>query len=92
MLFAGSCNSPDQLKFVVDSVADAQEVLDYLQRLGNVDAQRVLLMPQGTEARGLDHQAEWLIPWCTQHNFRFCPRLAYSLVRKSTGNLRPPQD
>lgn len=65
---------PYQLKFVVDSPSDAGEVLEYLERLGDVDRQRVLLMPQGIDARALDHQAEWLIPWCKQHNVRFCPR------------------
>ncbi len=65
---------PYQLKFVVDSEGDANEVLDYLERLGNVDHDRVLLMPQGIDARALDHQAEWLLPWCQAHNVRFCPR------------------
>ncbi len=65
---------PYQLKFVVDSVNDATEVLEYLERLGDFDGDRVLLMPQGVDARALDHQAEWLIPWCQQHNLRFCPR------------------
>lgn len=65
---------PYQLKFVVDSPQDAGEVLEYIERLGAVDRQRVLLMPQGIDARALDHQAEWLIPWCKQHDVRFCPR------------------
>lgn len=65
---------PYQLKFVVDSVGDASEVLEYLERLGEFDSDRVLLMPQGVDSRALDHQAEWLIPWCQKHNFRFCPR------------------
>jgi 7-carboxy-7-deazaguanine synthase len=63
-----------QLKFVVNDTQDAEEVLDYLARLGEFDGQRVLLMPQGTDVRALDHQAEWLIPWCKEHNVRFCPR------------------
>ena len=65
---------PYQLKFVVNDTTDAEEVLEYLQELGTVDRTRVLLMPQGTDARTLDHQAEWLIPWCRLHDVRFCPR------------------
>ncbi len=65
---------PYQLKFVVDNRADAEEVLEYLERLGGVDGERVLLMPQGTLPAALDHQAEWLLPWCQQHELRFCPR------------------
>ena len=68
-------SNPYQLKFVVDTPRDAEEVLQYLQRLGGrIDGERVLLMPQGTDPRALDHQAEWLIPWCTEHDVRFCPR------------------
>lgn len=63
-----------QLKFVVDSPTDAQAVLDYLDRLEGWSPDRVLLMPQGVTEDQLDQQARWLMPWCQQHNFRFCPR------------------
>ncbi len=65
---------PYQLKFVVDRPADAEEVLDYLSRLGQYDGDRVLLMPQGTQKAALDRQADWLLPWCQKHELRFCPR------------------
>jgi 7-carboxy-7-deazaguanine synthase len=63
-----------QLKFVVDSPADAQEVLNYLGDLGGYDGQRVLLMPQGVDASTLQRHEQWLIPWCRQHGLRYCPR------------------
>lgn len=63
-----------QLKFVVDQPHDAEEVLEYLEKLGGYDGGRVLLMPQGTQAAALDRQAEWLLPWCQKHELRFCPR------------------
>ncbi|GAB5406703.1 MAG: 7-carboxy-7-deazaguanine synthase QueE [Aureliella sp.] len=73
-----------QLKFVVDCQSDADEVLDYLDRLqdgsagavgsGAWSGDRVLIMPQGTTADQLDRQAEWLLPWCQEHKLRFCPR------------------
>jgi 7-carboxy-7-deazaguanine synthase len=63
-----------QLKFVVDSLADANDVLTYLEKLTCFDQDRVLMMPQGTEALALNRQEEWLVPWCEQHGFRFCPR------------------
>lgn len=68
------CEHPYQLKFVVDNLADAEEVLEYLARLGDYDGGRVLLMPQGTQKAVLDRQAQWLIPWCQEHDLRFCPR------------------
>lgn len=67
-------SQPYQLKFVVDTVGDAEEVLEYLTRLGEFDGQRILLMPQGVDAQALERQAEWLIPWCGEHQLRFCPR------------------
>ncbi len=63
-----------QLKFVVDSSGDANEVLEYLERLGSYDRQRVLLMPQGITQPDLEEQAAWLRPWCETHNMRFCQR------------------
>lgn len=63
-----------QLKFVVSTLADAQEVLAYLGQLGSVDANRVWLMPEGTTAEALERRAEWLVPWCGQHGFHYCPR------------------
>lgn len=65
---------PYQLKFVVDSPADAGEVLDYLERLGSWAGDRVLIMPQGTQPEKLDEKAQWLIPWCQEQQLRFCPR------------------
>jgi 7-carboxy-7-deazaguanine synthase len=65
---------PYQLKFVVDTLADAKEVLFYLQQLTHFDTQRVLLMPQGTCLADLNQRAEWLIPWCDKHSLRYCPR------------------
>ncbi len=65
---------PYQLKFVVDNVQDAQEVLAYVDELGCCDSERVLLMPQGTQQAQLLRQAQWLRPWCEQHGLQFCPR------------------
>lgn len=64
-----------QLKFVVDSPSDAEEVLRYLKPFEPaVDRRRVLLMPQGTEAALLEKQEEWLLPWCQKHDVSYCPR------------------
>jgi 7-carboxy-7-deazaguanine synthase len=63
-----------QLKFVVNCQEDAEEVLEYLQDLGSYDRDRVLLMPQGIDPQTLDRQTQWLVPWCQQHQFQYCPR------------------
>ncbi len=67
-------NHAYQLKFVVDSPSDAEEVLRYLDRLKSFDGERVLLMPQGVEKTALARQATWLMPWCEDHGLQFCPR------------------
>lgn len=63
-----------QLKFVVDNLAEAEEVLRYLQSLGAYDPSRVLLMPQGVTVEALDQQAQWLEPWCQQQGLTYCAR------------------
>jgi 7-carboxy-7-deazaguanine synthase len=71
-----------QLKFVVDSPSDADEVLRYLEHLGKAGGElaveirgdRVLMMPQGTDIATLQRHEEWLLPWCQKHQLRYCPR------------------
>ena len=63
-----------QVKFVIDTPADCQEVEDYLAVFPEIDRRYVLLMPQGTEAVVMDHTAEWLEPYCREHGLQFCPR------------------
>jgi 7-carboxy-7-deazaguanine synthase len=63
-----------QLKFVADSPNDLAEVESYLAAVAPVDADRVLLMPQGVEQPELLRREEWLRPYCQQHGYVFCPR------------------
>jgi len=65
---------PYQVKFVVDSPADCREVEQYLAEYPEIDRDRVLLMPMGTEAARLAETAVWLEPYCARHGLRFCPR------------------
>jgi 7-carboxy-7-deazaguanine synthase len=63
-----------QLKFVVGSVLDAEEVLEYLRLLTNVDPSNVMMMPRATTSQELRLHAEWLGPWCRSHGMRYCDR------------------
>lgn len=63
-----------QLKFVVDAPEDLADVEDFLVEVGPVDAERVLLMPQGTELERLREKARWLSPYCDGRGYVFCPR------------------
>ena len=63
-----------QLKFVVREQCDLAEIEEYLAQYSDVDHRRVLLMPEGTEESTLKRRAEWLVPYCEEMEFVFCPR------------------
>ena len=63
-----------QLKFVVGSQDDCNDVEDYLRELPEVPRSRVLLMPQGTELEVLEQIGAWLEPYCHSRGLVFCPR------------------
>ena len=63
-----------QLKFVVDSLADLDEIETYLNFFPWIDPERVLLMPQGIDREELDQRSEWLRPYAQSRGFVFCPR------------------
>jgi 7-carboxy-7-deazaguanine synthase len=63
-----------QMKFVIDTPADCDEVEAYLAEFPEVDHRRVLLMPQGIDREELSARAEWLEPLCAERGLTFCPR------------------
>jgi 7-carboxy-7-deazaguanine synthase len=63
-----------QVKFVIDTPADFDELHAYLAEIPEVVRDRVLLMPQGVEQHQLDARARWLRPYCEANRFVFCPR------------------
>lgn len=67
-----------QLKFVVSDPGDVEEVREIVERLG-AERDRVLLMPEGVEARVLAERGRWIAEVCKQEGFRYCPRLHIEL-------------
>ncbi len=63
-----------QVKFVMDSPADAAEVLQAVAEL-ELPPGHVWIMPQAVSAEELAAQAQWLQPWCETHGFRYCDRM-----------------
>ena len=63
-----------QLKFVVDSGEDLDAVRSYLVEFPEVNRERVLLMPQGTDQDQLEARSIWLKPFCEVEGLVFCPR------------------
>jgi len=63
-----------QLKFVVAKEEDLGEIETYLSEVGDVDRNKVLLMPEGIDSATLEQRATWLEPLCVDRGFTFCPR------------------
>ncbi len=63
-----------QFKFVVDTRDECLDVEAYLRAFPEIARDRVMLMPQGTEAEALERQGAWLEPYCREHALRYCPR------------------
>lgn len=63
-----------QVKFVVDSPSEFDEILEVIGDLG-VAAADVWIMPQGITVEQLDAAALWLRPWAAAAGFRYCDRM-----------------
>lgn len=63
-----------QVKFVVDQPTDCDEIELYLEELREIDRDRVMLMPQGTDSEQLAKTGRWLEEYCVAHGYQFCPR------------------
>jgi 7-carboxy-7-deazaguanine synthase len=67
-----------QLKFVVSSAADLQEVNEIQHALG-APAKRILLMPEGVTRAAVTERGLWLAELCKEHGYRYSPRLHIDL-------------
>jgi 7-carboxy-7-deazaguanine synthase len=65
---------PYQIKFVIDAPGDCDAAEEWLLEFPQIPQSRVLLMPQGTNSEQLEKKAEWLVPYCEEHGYLFCPR------------------
>lgn len=63
-----------QLKFVVDSKDDYDELLAIVESL-SADPTEVWIMPQGSTIDAMDRAAQWLRPWCESQSFQYCDRM-----------------
>jgi 7-carboxy-7-deazaguanine synthase len=63
-----------QIKFVIDSPRDCEEVEAWLAGFPEIERSRVQLMPQGVDVVTLERQANWLMPYCEKNRLQFCPR------------------
>lgn len=73
-----------QLKFVIDSPLDVDDVDAYLQRFPTVDRENVFLMPQAVTAEDIHRKNAWLQSAAAERGYRVSPRLHIELY----GNVR----
>jgi 7-carboxy-7-deazaguanine synthase len=75
---------PCQLKFVVESPDDIGEIRSMLADLG-AGADRVVLMPEGTDPETLRNRGRWIVEICKTEGWRFSPRLHVDLWGNTRG-------
>jgi 7-carboxy-7-deazaguanine synthase len=73
-----------QLKFVVTEEDDIIEIKALVTQL-HANPQRVVLMPEGTDAEVLRERAAWIVELCKQEGYRFSPRLHIDLFGNRRG-------
>ncbi len=74
-----------QLKFVVDSPSDLQEIKDIVNRIDNIDKGKVMLMPQAAGRKELLAKSGKVIEMCKETGFNFGPRLQILLWDTTRG-------
>jgi 7-carboxy-7-deazaguanine synthase len=74
-----------QLKFVVDSQDDLAEIQQTIEKLGNVDSEKVMLMPQGATRDELLVKSPMVAEMCKRTGFAFCQRLQVLLWNNKRG-------
>ena len=74
-----------QLKFVVDSQDDLAEIQQTIEKLGNVDSEKVMLMPQAAARDELLVKSPMVAEMCKRTGFAFSPRLQVLLWNNKRG-------
>jgi 7-carboxy-7-deazaguanine synthase len=64
-----------QLKFVVDSETDLPEIQQTIEEIGNVNSEKVMLMPQAATRDELLAKSPMVAELCKKTSFAFCQRL-----------------
>ena len=74
-----------QLKFVVDSEADLPEIQQTIEKIGNVNSEKVMLMPQASTRDELLAKSPMVADLCKRTGFAFCQRLQVLLWNNERG-------
>ncbi len=64
-----------QLKFVVEQPRDLDEIARLLDKIENIDPEKIMLMPQAVTRKQYLQRAPVIVEFCKQTGFAFSPRL-----------------
>ena len=77
---------PFQLKFVVTSASDLDEINLLLREVSvKIPSAKILLMPEGISAAAIRGRDETLVEICKQHGYRYCNRLHVEIWGNTRG-------
>lgn len=74
-----------ELKFVIDNQDDLTEIEQTIEKLGNVDLAKVMLMPQAATRDDLVKKAPMVADLCKRTVYTFCQRLHILLWNNQKG-------
>ncbi len=74
-----------QLKFVIDTEHDLQEIENIISDLGDVDIEKISLMPQACDLETYIDKAKIVAEICKKKGYRFSPRLQVLLYNAAKG-------
>jgi 7-carboxy-7-deazaguanine synthase len=74
-----------QLKFVVDSQDDLSEIQQTIEKIGNVNTEKVMLMPQAVTRDEFLAKSSMVADMCKQTGFAFSQRLQVLLWNNQKG-------
>ena len=74
-----------QLKFVVESARDLPEIQKTIEKIGNVDLAKVMLMPQAVTKEEFLTRAPMVADMCKRSGFAFGQRLQILLYNNKRG-------
>lgn len=78
-------NHQVQLKFVVVSERDVEEVEEIVAKLTRIERSEIMLMPQARTKQEYRRRAPQVAQICVERNFRFSPRLQIDLWGSQRG-------
>ena len=77
---------PYQLKFVVASAEDIEEIEQLISDIGrDIPPHKILLMPEGVSTEAIRGRDETLIDLCKEKGYRYCNRLHVELFGNTRG-------